>query len=563
MAIYARTQTTENNTQTMTSTKPLASQEISDVIVRSLESVADTLEEQNDESTMEKYEEKRFEVWKKYFEELKKDKNNPFNFANYSTVKSTDNIKDKNSQMMSLLEGNNKDSKENTKINKQLNNLLLVNEKDKKRRSSKDDKDKDIQKKDNKDKTAAIGKIMKGLGVASLALGVISANTDSMKQGAKRIVLATGLIVAVGSQLIVLAKAAIARFRANWPVVKTGIMAEVKSWFTVLPDKIRLSLEKTLSKVKILGQPLFSNLTQDEADELKDLRKKTSEERTMAESAIRTAGIDPSKYDLETEEGREAFKKEYKAKEIASGTPDAIDMAGIRDIWSGAIKSGVVKKNGKIDTSKGVHWMNATDEEKRAILQNAGLTGMSVSDMDEIMNTIDSNGPDVDLSEYTKKINEARSEAKANELLSFYTSDDYNRFKELSEKDKNVVTDETIAAEERALEAKQQRLKNQSLTDAIKEGMKAGTITEYQFNEFGRRYGVDTSQLLSDWKDQTGQDFVFADPTNAEKFLSNEYKAWQDSWEKMFKDLGQNIGITTTIKQEPNTSNPTVQTVTR
>ena len=79
------------------------------------------------------------------------------------------------------------------------------------------------------------------------------------------------LIVAVLSQLFVFLEGLIAKYKAEKDLKLIDFMAKIKSSVAMIPDRIKLSLEQILSKVKIMGKPIYGSLTEDEENELGEL----------------------------------------------------------------------------------------------------------------------------------------------------------------------------------------------------------------------------------------------------------------------------------------------------
>lgn len=159
----------------------------------------------------------------------------------------------------------------------------------------------------------------------------------------KELVTKGTLIVGVLSQLFVFLEGLMAKFIAEKDIKWIDFMSKLKSNIAIIPDKIKLGLEKILSQVTIMGQPIFGRgLSKDEKKELKALEKKDTALSSAQDKLMQQAGQwlgkgTASEYDISDPEQREALKQAMLAKtaeQTAQGIMPAISERDIEGYFS-------------------------------------------------------------------------------------------------------------------------------------------------------------------------------------------------------------------------------------
>ncbi len=333
----------------------------------------------------------------------------------------------------------------------------------------------------------------------------------------KEMVTKAGLILAVGSQLFVFLEGLIARFKADSDLRAIDFAAKIKSYIGVIPEKIKLSLEQVLSKVRIMGQPIFGSLSKDEKKELKSLEKdkdlkqyrdalsdleKKQKQRENLKNVIETeaagAGFDfdVSQFDLSSEEGRQSLKDAF--------------MANVPE------------------NNKG-YYTETIDK----LLKDYKLKDLDVQGQESYVNFLETQGPD------KEKI---------------------QRYKELDDLSKTERTKEWYNEQMAAIDTEQQEKYEDYVQQGLKKEVEKGDLTAYEAerakDKFG--WGTQVNTVLSDYKtEHQGESYNFAPATAAEKFLDNQYKSWTNAWKDMLSHTLQNtVGVNVNFNQETEKSNP-------
>ena len=350
-------------------------------------------------------------------------------------------------------------------------------------------------------------------GTITKAIGTLG---NLLSMPLKEMVTKTGLIVAVTSQLFVFLEGLIAKFKADSDINRIDMIAKIKSFVSVIPDKIKLSLEKILSKVRIAGQPIYGTMSKDEEKELKLLKKDKDvvnygnllevdiPEKQQQQQAILdelqhqynldTGGtLDLSKYNLNTTAGKEALKQEWLSK---------------------------------VDNSQ------ISEETINTLLSDYSYTTSSLDDAQKRADYLSKTDPKV------------------------------KRFLELNERSKQGLTSEYFEEQEAKLEEKQDKLEDSYRTQGILKEMEKGDWTSYENKRAKEKWGdevVDIAHTRYQGSHE-GTEYNFAPATAAEKFLNNQYKAWTDAWKTMIKDTARNtVGVDVNFNQKTSKSNPVIQ----
>ena len=313
-----------------------------------------------------------------------------------------------------------------------------------------------------------------------------------MSMPLKELVTKGTLIVGVLSQLFVFLEGLVAKFIAQKDVKWIDFMSKLKSNIAVIPDKLMLSLEKLLSKVKIMGHPILGGgLTKDEKKELKALEKKdtkltSAQDKLMGSAETWLGKEEASQYNIADPEQREALKQAMLAKtkgQVEQGIMPAVSEDDINKYFSNYEKAAAKSK------------MSPEDQERLAELRAL------------------KSGGGIDFEKKEREIAEKQQGLQEK----YFTEGLYDLSKkQVKDKNGNIVT---------------------------------RGLTQYE-QDYADSLHAGSTAAVKGMHAEAGTDLVTKDATGAERFLANQYKQWTDSWSKMFKDLKQDIGINITQKQE-------------
>ena len=360
-------------------------------------------------------------------------------------------------------------------------------------------------------------------GVVTKAIGALG---SLLSMPLKEMVTKVGLLVVVGSQLFVFLEGLIAKFKADSDLRAIDFAAKIKSFISVIPDKIKLSLEKILSKVRIAGQPIYGSLSSAEEEELGELG-------TRAKFGDKN---DPLyQYDkLFTDKNTGIEAREKQNENI------------LRDLQESYRSSGGMDT---IDFSQ--YNLNTTNGRE-------ALKAKMLSTIDEDQK--ESQGQLIDswLSDYTYN-SSAIDDAKKRAAYLEKTNSEIARYKELSDLANTPRDDAYFEEQEAELETKQQEKYDDYVQQGLKKEVEKGDLTAYEAERAKDKFGWSTqvNAVLSDYKTEHGSNYNFAPATAAEKFLENQYKAWTNAWKDTFSHALQNtIGVNVNVNQETSRSNP-------
>lgn len=169
----------------------------------------------------------------------------------------------------------------------------------------------------------------------------------------KEMVTKAGLLVAVGSQLFVFLEGLMAKFLAEKDIRIIDFMSNIQASIESIPNRLVLLFEKTLSQIRILGQPIFGGgLSKDEKKELKALEKKDSKLASAQDKLMDQAGrwlgkSEVGQYNISDPEQREALKQAMLEKtrgQAAQGIMPAISEYDIEKYFSNYEKSAAKSK---------------------------------------------------------------------------------------------------------------------------------------------------------------------------------------------------------------------------
>ena len=442
-------------------------------------------------------------------------------------------VKDKNSQIDELIDLVTEDVETN-RLNMEMSHnaadisdLIKAEQTDKDveegRQKQKDDENKKDKDEDKKKQTEqlnatqsvgyAVGKVVGKFGETVLLITAISA---------------------VASQVFVFLKGQLYKMIADMPVKRDATIAKVKSAIETVPGHIKIAFSELLSKVRIMGQPIFGTMSKDDKAQLKEYQKKEETLNNLADKY----GVD-----ISTEEGKEKLKKEVVNKELlGSGTGSYGYDSLAPEIYSDLL--------------------TPTDEDERdAILERTGITKEDIARLEELNKAERGEGL------FGKGKRELTGEEKRwrNTIAVKYAQDLYDRnygmteeqqaeYEDLKERKNAKLTPEYFDKQREKLKEEQEENFQENLTEAARKRMAEGTLTAYQAAQYQEK-GVDIRGLISDWSvDEQNQDkqYQFAKESKEEHFLNNEYKDWVNSWNNFAKELKLDLGI----KVENNATDP-------
>lgn len=337
----------------------------------------------------------------------------------------------------------------------------------------------------------------------------------------KELVTKGTLIVGVLSQLFVFLEGLMAKFIAQKDVKWVDFMSKLKSSISIIPDKLMLSLEKLLSKVKIMGHPLLGGLNKEEKKEYETLQKN--------KDVVNYGNL------VEVDIPEKQKKLEKLQKEMQLSYQHAT--------------------GGELDFSK----YNLNTTAGKEALKNDWLSQLPENERIAMAETIDSQ-----LSDYSYmsgSIDDAQK--RANYLAD--NDPDVKRFLELKEQNESGRSQKYFDEKEKEINEKQQQKEQEYFSEGLYKLSnkqvkdKNGNIVTRGLTEYEQDYAdslhAGSVETVKGMHSEAGTSLVTKDATGAERFLKNQYKEWTDAWGKMFKDLKQDIGINITQKQEiPNPS---------
>lgn len=348
----------------------------------------------------------------------------------------------------------------------------------------------------------------------------------------KEMVTKAGLILAVGSQIFVFLEGLIAKFKADSDLRAIDFGAKIKSYISVIPDKIKLSLEKILSKVRIAGKPIYGSLSSAEEEELGNL-------------AIRAklAGGELGKNDplYQYDQLLNNKKTGIVAKEA--------ELQGIQDEMKDQFRR--YTGGGNLDLSQ----YNLNTTAGKEALKADWLSNVSEDDKAIVAENIDSLLADYSYTSGTL------SDAKKRAAYLEKTNPEIARYKELSEMADKPRDDAYFEEEQAKIDAKFDEKYEDYVQQGLKKEVEKGDLTAYEAERAKSKFGWGTQvdAVLSDYKTEHGTDYNFAPATAAEKFLENQYKAWANTWKDVVSHTLQNtIGVNVNVNQETSRTNPTM-----
>lgn len=342
--------------------------------------------------------------------------------------------------------------------------------------------------------------------------------------------IALGLIVGLAtlSQVAVLLKAAWYSIKANWPAEKIKIGAKIHGWIAALPgeillgikqmgaklipwleslpERIQLSFGELLSKVKILGQPIYgSGLSKEEKKELKALEKKDTslakaQDKLMESASLWLSKGESSNYNISDPEQREALKQAMLAKtrsQVEEGLMPAVSETDIEKYFSNYEKSAAKSKLSEEDIERLA--------ELRAMKENGGR----------------------DWAKEKQDLN-ARMEAEQNQRLA----------------DLDVAGEKKKLAEIRKQAEQDYVEKAVYDASATGEGLSEYTTERLKQAGYGAQIQNANAKLVKD-----NIDIKTKAESKEEHWLKNEFEDWKNSWKQFGSDFAKDIGIR--IQQAP------------
>ena len=500
MATYSRSQTSTQTTQSAA----MPSMDISSLLVKTMENVMNDKEDSDKEQSKDNSE--LLKLLKDKTISDKKDNTQQLNNLSLLLSNSKEQNKDskKQNEMFGQLINNNKKSLDLSEKENNTSGKLLA---------ASDNQTELIRKQDNN-----MGKLLEeNENQREKSEKHHSDLIKTFNAPLKELVAKGVLIVAVLSQLFVFLEGLMAKFIAEKDIKWIDFMSKLKSEIAIIPDKLKLSLEQVLSKVKIMGQPIFGAMTDEEKDEYKALafdndlaqyadalesineaQENISDKQLQlyrdAWASVGDNQIDVEQFDLNSEEGRQAFKAEVMSK-------------------------------ARFDDTLSPEELEETIDKR---LMDYKLAQMDFESKEDYAKFLETSGPD------KEKI---------------------QRFKELDEMAHTVRSKEWYDEQMDALDNKQEQLQEKYFTQGLYNySQKKDGLTEYQQNYADSLHAGSVAAVKGIYA-ESGTTLTTKEATGAERFLKNQYKEWTDAWGKMFKEFKQDIGINITQKQEiPNPS---------
>ena len=342
------------------------------------------------------------------------------------------------------------------------------------------------------------------------------------------------LIVGVLSQLFVFLEGLIAKYKAEKDLKLIDFMAKIKSSLAMIPDRIKLSLEQILSKVKIMGKPIYGSLTEDEENELGELgiRAKMAGGKLGKNDPLyqydqlftnKKTGIDVR------EKENENILRDLQESYRTSGGMDTIDFSQYN-----------------LNTTKG-----------REELKTKMLSTISTDQKESQGQLIDKW-----LSDYTFN-SSAIDDAKKRAAYLEKTNPEIARYKELQDLQNTPRNTEYFEEKKKNLEIEQEQKQAQYAYEMTADyAKKKGGLTSMQQSQADTLWGKGSTQEIKRIYGEKfeGEELTTRDPTGAERFLANQYKAWTDSIANAIEHGFQNtIGVKVDLKQKFDQHNPTIK----
>lgn len=96
------------------------------------------------------------------------------------------------------------------------------------------------------------------------------------------------------------------------------------------------------------------------------------------------------------------------------------------------------------------------------------------------------------------------------------------------------------------LDAKKEGLVNQYVEEAVQKRMDEGTLTEFQAETYAKQgYGTAVTNAKQVYADNTGKQYQWAQATEKEAWLKEKYEPWVEAWKKTATDFKLNANIET------------------
>lgn len=342
------------------------------------------------------------------------------------------------------------------------------------------------------------------------------------------------LITFILSQLFVFLEGLIAKYKAEKDLKLIDFMAKIKSSVAMIPDRIKLSLEQILSKVKIMGEPIYGSLTEDEENELGELGIRA-----------KMAGGELGKNDPLYQ-----YDQLFTNKETGIDVREKQNENMLRDLQESYRSSGGMDT---IDFSQ----YNLNTTKGREELKAKMLSTISADQKESQGQLIDSW-----LSDYTSN-SSAIDDAKKRAAYLEKINPEIARYRELRDLQNTPRNDEYFEEEKKNLEIEQEQKQAQYAYEMTADyAKKKGGLTSMQQSQADALWGKGSTQEIKRIYGEKfeGEELTTRDPTGAERFSANQYKAWTDSIATAIEHGFQNfIGVKVDLKQKFDQHNPTIK----
>ena len=199
---------------------------------------------------------------------------------------------------------------------------------------------------------------------------------------------------------------------------------------------------------------------------------------------------------------------------------------------------GLLKAQGKLSQSA-MNWLGAdaanydiNDPEQREALKQAMLAKTRSQIAQGISPAMTENDIEKTFSNYDKSIKKAGGSMTSEELA---------RLQELQAM-KNQDFDQMKAD----LDAKKEGLVNQYVEEAVQKRMDEGTLTEFQAEIYKKEgYGTAITNARQVYSNNNGHEYQYAQATEKEAWIKEKYEPWVEAWKKTATDFKLNANIET------------------
>ena len=574
MATYSRTTTA---TQTSQAQPQIASQDLGSFVVKSLENLMNENQGEDDEyKKNDDYLKDIQDTITKGIDEsqlVKNDKDNQPGRKAALTGSGTmaslliNRNASQTSATSDLLKARPDSSSDISSKNSSLFGLLQKQNTETKRESTKSDK----KHSETQKSFGTLAKHMNPANLGKVLIGVFSvAGITGMAKKFNNVALGVLAIVAVGSQLAVLIKAAIYKIKADWPSEKIKIGAKIHGWLASLPGEILLGLKQLMadhllpwmetlptrihnsfSKLFIrfgIGKGGLSDQENEELEMLihqleavqKDGDNKERLQRYISENDtafINEYGIYDteeflSHYNLDDKASREQMRED-----LISKAAEQLGKQYTSDFYSDA---------NTIQTLSDLYGFTPTEGmTKDEALRKAAETASGYG-IDEMFLEAFTDDYTEEIDNIQKRIEELEQKKKDFADVDAQLDDEMDKAR-TKWQEKMGVDAQGVVDEKTRLAKIRTDSENEYVEKQVKKGLQQGTLSEYSLERL-EESGY-SGQIQSAKAQLKPEEIKIKPETKEESWLKNEFEDWKQSWKDFGEHLSQNIGIS--IQQTP------------